>query len=205
MQSVLVLSNNNVFKEDLISQIRYHAPEFTVCEEYDTAVDVVVADEIATLPDEIITGRKAPLILLSTKDVIGEARASQVIFKPMVLESFLDALRAANSVFENSDDGCLEFGEYILYPARREIVNIESEKLCKLTEKEVAVVKYLYKNANDYVSKQDLLKEVWGYADDATTHTVETHIYRLRQKVEEQGAAGLIETSEGGYRLKKDC
>ena len=65
----------------------------------------------------------------------------------------------------------------------------------------MAIIKYLYKNAGSYVAKQDLLKEVWEYADDATTHTVETHIYRLRQKVED-GKDQIIETSEGGYRLR---
>ena len=82
-------------------------------------------------------------------------------------------------------------------------MNLRNNELIKLTEKEVSIIKYLYKNKDKIISKSDLMKEVWGYALDAATHTVETHIYRLRQKVEhEDEAAQLILTSEGGYQLK---
>mgnify|MGYP002624014475 CR=1 FL=1 len=200
MPKVLVLSDNAIFKNDLIGQIQYHAPEFTVIEANDNSFDVIVVDgnnKFLSSCSEI----KAPVIYLGDNNDVA-AKASQVISKPIVLEDFLDCLRAAMSFFENSDEGRLEFGDYILYPARREIVNIENEQVFKLTEKETAILKYLYKNADKYVSKQDLLTQVWEYAEDATTHTVETHIYRLRQKVEAGGGAELIETSEGGYKLR---
>ena len=72
----------------------------------------------------------------------------------------------------------------------------------KLTEKEVSVIKYLYKNAGKIVSKNDLIQEVWEYSADVATHTVETHIYRLRQKVEQNKTENqIILTSEGGYQL----
>lgn len=200
MPKVLILSNNEVFKNDLIGQIQYHAPEFVVAEEGDAAIDVVVADGNSKALNNF-GETKIPLIWLGDEadDTI---KASQVITKPIVLERFLDCLRAANSVFENSDEGKLEFGDYILYPAQREIVNVETEQTFKLTEKETAICKYLYKNSDKYISKQDLLTQVWEYSEDATTHTVETHIYRLRQKVESGGGAPLIETSDGGYKLR---
>ena len=82
-------------------------------------------------------------------------------------------------------------------------MNLRNNEVIKLTEKEVAILKYLYKSPERIVTKNELLQEVWGYAPEVTTHTIETHIYRLRQKVEhENPEAQLIITLDGGYRLK---
>lgn len=203
MSNVLILSENEEFKTDLEDQIRHHAPELTVVD--DSQADIIVIDEnIKLLENNAAKDNKAPVILLSgfgeTLEGIG---VSQVIEKPFFLSSFLDSIKASIHIFENSADGALEFNQYILYPIRKEIMNLRNNELIKLTEKEVSIIKYLYKNKDKIISKSDLMKEVWGYALDAATHTVETHIYRLRQKVEhEDGAAQLILTSEGGYQLK---
>ena len=79
----------------------------------------------------------------------------------------------------------------------------EKKSALKKTEKEVAIIKYLYKAKDKIVSKNELLQEVWGYSPDVSTHTIETHIYRLRQKVEHENPdAQLIMTEDGGYKLK---
>ena len=86
---------------------------------------------------------------------------------------------------------------------KKDIINQRNNEVIKLTEKEVAIIKYLYKSQDHIVTKNDLLQDVWGYAPDVTTHTIETHVYRLRQKVEHEDAdAQLIVTLDGGYRLK---
>jgi len=199
MANVLVVAKDELFKNDLISQIRYHVPEFAICGKDDKPDVVVVDDDMAKA--EEWADKKIPLIFLTEKENGAILQDAQIISKPLGLGMFLDALRAATMLFGKTQSGCLDFGNYILYPGQKEIVDIVTEEVCKLTEKEVDIIKYLYKNSGKYVSKQDLLKDVWGYADDATTHTVETHIYRLRQKVE-NGKEQLIETSEGGYKLK---
>ena len=52
------------------------------------------------------------------------------------------------------------------------------------------------------VSRETLLQEVWGYNSGVTTHTLETHIYRLRQKVEKDAASPqILVTEAGGYKL----
>lgn len=71
----------------------------------------------------------------------------------------------------------------------------------RLTEKEAAMLLFLARAGSSVVARDALLGEVWGYAGDATTHTVETHIYRLRRKLTENGAADLLVTEAGGYRL----
>ena len=204
MSNVLILSENEEFKTDLEDQIRHHAPELTVVD--DSQADIIVIDEnIKLLENNAAKDNKAPVILLSgfgeTLEGIG---VSQVIEKPFFLSSFLDSIKASIHIFENSADGALEFNQYILYPIRKEIMNLRNNELIKLTEKEVSIIKYLYKNKDKIISKSDLMKEVWGYALDVATHTVETHIYRLRQKVEHDNpSAQLILTEDGGYLLKR--
>lgn len=199
MAKVLVLSDNEEFKTDLIKQIEYHAQEFKVCDITDDKPDVVVIDEECRQV-EIWKNRKIPIIFLDSKENDCEFHGGQMLVKPLMLSNFLDALRAATSLFENSHSGCLEFANYMLYPTKKELTDKTTKEVFKLTEKEVSIIKYLYKNVEGYVSKQDLLKEVWEYSEEATTHTVETHIYRLRQKIE-NGGKQFIETSEGGYKL----
>ena len=76
------------------------------------------------------------------------------------------------------------------------------DKKIRLTEKETAILKYLYRAGNKPVSRDTLLGEVWGYNSGVTTHTLETHIYRLRQKIEEDPShAQILLTEQGGYRL----
>ena len=89
----------------------------------------------------------------------------------------------------------------MLDSAKKEIKNLRTHKTIKLTEREVTILNYLYKAYPKIVSKSELLSEVWGYNPDATTHTVETHIYRLRQKVEEDGNNAIILTEDAGYKL----
>jgi DNA-binding response OmpR family regulator len=72
----------------------------------------------------------------------------------------------------------------------------------RLTEKETNILKYLYRASDAVVPRDELLHEVWGYNAGVTTHTLETHIYRLRQKIEpDPSNARILVTETGGYRL----
>ena len=72
----------------------------------------------------------------------------------------------------------------------------------QLTDKEAAILRYLYRAGGKTVLRQVLLNEVWGYNSAMTTHTLETHIYRLRQKIElDPSKPQLLLTESGGYRL----
>ena len=208
MPNLLLLSDNQSFAEDLAGQIKLYAPEFTVYfdEKEAEPVDVYVLDDksekVAGLRQNHL---KAPIILLekAEKDNDGNAEREAVISKPFSLNDFLNKLRSCINVFENSSDAYLAFNNYELHPAAKEILNRRNNELIKLTEKEVAVIKYLYKSKDKIVSKNDLLQDVWDYNAEVTTHTIETHIYRLRQKVEHDNPeAQLILTEDGGYKLK---
>lgn len=201
MPNILFLSENTVFKEDLSNQIRYHIPDFEITEDASSA-DVIIIDEKMSLIKTVEKIQNTPVIFLSNNDV-NDVKAQTVIQKPFLLSSFLDVVKASRNIFENSADGNIKFHNYILYPSRKEIYNRQDKTTTKLTEREVSVIKYLYKNEGKVVSKNDLMQEVWEYSADVATHTVETHIYRLRQKVENDNPQNqFIITSDGGYQLK---
>lgn len=207
MPKLLFLSDNNAFAEDLTGQIELYAPEFVVHREPhpETAYDVYLLDEQNSHTSGIQPEHhRAPMIWLEKtgEDQTEICDSDLVIYKPFCLGEFLNKLRSSINRFENSSEGFLLFNRYELHPQAKEILNLRNNELIKLTEKEVAVIKYLYKSKDRIVSKNDLLQNVWDYNSEVTTHTIETHIYRLRQKVEhENAAAQLILTEEGGYKL----
>lgn len=207
MPNILLLSNNEDFALDLSEQITLYAHDFTILPQDDenSLIDMIILDERA---QDLKTLRahhpNTPIILLQKDgdDSVESSVLNQVIFKPLSLEGLLNQIQAGINLVDNSEAGYLNFNRYELRPLQKEIYNERNGETIKLTEKEVAIIKFLYKNKDKIVSKNDLLQEVWGYSPDVSTHTIETHIYRLRQKVEhEDTSAQLIVTEDGGYKL----
>ena len=131
-----------------------------------------------------------------------ESGANDYVTKPFRLGVLLARIRAQLRQHEQSEDAVFTIGPYTFKPAAKIMVHGENGQKVRLTEKETAILKYLYR-ANDRVVGRDvLLNEVWGYNAGVTTHTLETHIYRLRQKVEPDPSNAIILVTEaGGYRL----
>ena len=97
----------------------------------------------------------------------------------------------------------IHIGPYVFDYAARTLN--EDKTTLHLTEKEAEVLSYLDKNRNKGITRDDLLKNVWGYADGIDTHTIETHIYRLRQKIEKNPVeADILLTCDDGYQLVSD-
>lgn len=198
MAHILFISDNEDFAEDLKAQILRFAPDFSFVE---NAPDLLLIDENSECCNELRQKYPTiPLIFLSAENKENDI-LNIYVKKPFSLMSFLDVLRAANNNLDNSADGYLTFNDYELRPNLREIVDIQSGNVIKLTEREIDILKYLYKNQGHYVSKSDLQRNVWKYNEEVATHTIETHIYRLRQKVEQKGGRRLIITENGGYML----
>lgn len=156
-------------------------------------------------------GLKVPIIMLTGSDeesdiVRGlDAGANDYIAKPFRLAELLARLRAQLRQFENSEDAVFTIGPYTFRPAAKLLQEPVRNRRIRLTEKEAAILKFLYRAGARPVARQVLLNEVWGYNSAVTTHTLETHIYRLRQKIEPDPAnARLLVTEGGGYRLDPD-
>lgn len=207
MPNLLFISDNASFAEDLCGQIKYHAPEFNILPEDDGGVlDIIILDDKASLLKEIRAKHpKTPVFILQSEaeTTLESSNLNIVVSKPLQLDSFLNQLCAGNNLLDKSADGYLHFNNYELRPIAKEILNQRNNEVIKLTEKEVSIIKYLYRAKDKIVGKNELLQEVWGYSPDVSTHTIETHIYRLRQKVEHDNPeAQLIMTEDGGYKLK---
>ena len=154
------------------------------------------------------SGLRMPIIMLTGSDeeadvVRGlDAGANDYIAKPFRLAELLARLRAQVRIFENSEDAVFTIGPYTFRPSAKLLQESVKNRRIRLTEKEAAILKFLYRAGTRPVARQVLLNEVWGYNANVTTHTLETHIYRLRQKIEpDPGHSRLLVTEGGGYRL----
>jgi DNA-binding response OmpR family regulator len=152
-------------------------------------------------------GVTVPIIMLTAVDgdadtIEGlESGANDYVTKPFRLGVLLARLRAHLRQHEHSEDAVLQIGPYTFRPNIKMLVDEAANKKIRLTEKETAILKYLYR-ANEAVGRDTLLGEVWGYNAGVTTHTLETHVYRLRQKIErDPSKAQILVTDQGGYRL----
>ena len=152
-------------------------------------------------------GLKAPVIMLTASaeesDVVRglDSGANDYIAKPFRINELLARLRAQMRAFETSEDAVFQIGPYSFRPSLRQLMDTNGRRI-RLTDKEAAILKFLYRASGRPVSRQMLLGEVWGYNAAVTTHTLETHIYRLRQKIEPDPAISrLLITEGGGYRL----
>ena len=177
-------------------------------------VDLVIMD--VGLPDmdgrEAVTlirqdGFKGPVIMLTAQasdaDVVMglDAGANDYVAKPFKFAVLLARIRAQLRQHEASEDATFRIGPYTFRPGAKLLVSEKGSKL-KLTEKETAILRFLYRAGQKVVSRDILLQEVWGYNAAVTTHTLETHVYRLRQKIESNpSAARILVTEPGGYKL----
>lgn len=152
-------------------------------------------------------GVKSPIVMLTAHDsdadtILGlDSGANDYISKPFKFPVLLARLRAQLRQHEQSEDAMFQFGPYTFKPAMKMLIT-EDDKKIRLTEKETNILKFLYRAGDKTVARDMLLHEVWGYNAGVTTHTLETHIYRLRQKIEpDPGQAQVLVTESGGYRL----
>lgn len=152
-------------------------------------------------------GVAAPVIMLTAAagddDTVQglEAGANDYVTKPYKFAVLLARIRAQLRSHEHSEGAVFRLGLYEFRPAAKLLID-EKQKKIRLTEKETNILKYLYRAGEKAVSREELLAEVWGYNAGVTTHTLETHVYRLRQKIEPDPAhARLLLTEAGGYRL----
>ena len=222
---LLIVDDDDMLRESLAEQLNL-VEEFIITQasRAQQAIDLVKVENFDAmildvgLPD--MDGRdccrllrrggfKAPIIMLTgaaTDDdqILGlDAGANDYVAKPFRLNVLLARLRAQLRQHYASDDAVATIGNFTFQPSTKILHHAEKDKKIKLTEKEAGIIKQLYKAQGRVVSREVLLNDVWGYNSGVTTHTLETHVYRLRKKLEKEAdASSLIVTEGGGYRLE---
>jgi DNA-binding response OmpR family regulator len=223
-KKVLLVDDDEALRHALAEQLRLHE-EFSTQEAAtgQAALDRAKAESFDAivldvgLPDfdgrEVCrllrrAGVKCPIIMLTASatdsdQILGlDAGANDYIPKPFRLGVLLARLRAQLRQHEQSEDAVFTIGPYTFRPAAKLLVHDEKNQKIRLTEKEAAILKFLYRSGAKAVGREVLLDQVWGYNAGVATHTLETHIYRLRQKIEEDPSqARILVTEPGGYRL----
>ena len=220
---ILIVDNGTTLLEMLGEQLQLHEEFSTTGAKSATEAlelakedyfDVIILD--VGLPDmdgrEVChlmrrNGVTSPIIMLTGADtdadtILGlDAGANDYITKPFKFPVLLARIRAQLRTHEQSEDAVFQLGPYSFRPAQKLLV-AEDDRKIRLTEKETNILKFLYRASEGVVPRDVLLHEVWGYNAGVTTHTLETHIYRLRQKIEpDPSNARLLVTESGGYRL----
>ncbi len=154
------------------------------------------------------SGVKSPILILTAAQtdadtILGlDSGANDYVVKPFRLPVLLARLRAQLRKHEQSGDAVFTIGPYTFRPSPKLLIHGETKKKIRLTEKETSILKYLYRSGSNVVDRETLLAEVWGYSAGVTTHTVETHIYRLRQKIESDPSdPKILMTKSGAYYL----
>ncbi|MEM6676923.1 MAG: response regulator transcription factor [Pseudomonadota bacterium] len=152
-------------------------------------------------------GVKCPIVMLTgqvsdSDQILGlDAGANDYVTKPFKFPVLLARIRAQLRQHEQSEDAVFPLGPYTFRPGAK-LLTDETDRKIRLTEKETNILKYLYRAGGRTIDRDTLLREVWGYNAGVTTHTLETHVYRLRQKIEpDPGQARILVTDAGGYRL----
>ena len=223
-RKILIVDDDRELSDALTEQLsQYEEFEFVAAENGGKGMQVAKEGQInlvlmdVGLPD--IDGReavrilrrngfKAPIIMLTGHDtdadsILGlESGANDYVTKPFRFPVLLARIRSQLRQHETSQDAVFTIGPYTFRPGLKVLLLNQSGSKVRLTETEVSIMRHLFGAGQRPVSRETLLQEVWGYNPGLTTHTLETHIYRLRQKIEKDAAApAILVTETGGYKL----
>jgi DNA-binding response OmpR family regulator len=222
-KKIIIIDDDDLLRDALKEQFSLH-DEFHVTEAATASAgiklvkaehaDLVILD--VNLPDmdgreacKVMRrgGYKGPVIMLTGQSsesdtILGlDSGANDYVTKPFRFAVLLARIRAHLRQHEHSEDAVFKVGPYTFKPSAKMLVREDNRKV-RLTEKETAIIKFLLRSGEQIVSRDVLLQDVWGYNAGVTTHTLETHVYRLRQKIERDPShAEILVTEGGGYKL----
>ena len=182
--------------------------------------DIVIIDEQLLVDNgsiqkqlQINTEALIPYIILSNTDKLtknttnGLTMRYLILKKPFRFVTLLAKVRTEISRFKKNNDLIYRMGPYEFYPIKgllkpASLINKKKLRSIELTEKETSILNYLLRSEGGFASRAELLEVIWGYKSGITTHTLETHIYRLREKLKPKASKFIsIKTSKDGYSV----
>ena len=222
-RKILIVDDDEGLRDSLTEQLSMHEDfEAVTAETAGKALELLKADHVdlvildVDLPDmdgreacKLMrkVGYKGPVIMLTgqtseSDTILGlDSGANDYVTKPFRFAVLLARIRAQLRQHEQSEDAVFTIDRFTFKPAAKLLLDEKGGKI-RLTEKETSILKYLYRAGEKVVTREVLLQEVWGYNAGVTTHTLETHIYRLRQKIEKDPSnSEVLVTETGGYKL----
>ena len=223
----ILIADANITLNEMLSEQFHSQKEFDICSAVSAAAALKFVKE--DYFDAIILGTTlsdmdgytlcqvmrrnevtSPIIILIDPEndagdyLPGEIGATECMVKPFRYNVLLAKLKTYIRSHEKTETLALKIGPYKLHPLKKILLDEAGRSTIQLTDKEVQILKCLHRAGNSIVSREVLLAKVWGYNVEVATHTLETHVYRLRQKIElEPSRARLLVTEAGGYRLKQ--
>ena len=223
-QAILLIDDDEPLRQSLAEQLHphedfetYHAAtgaeglEASKNRHYDAIIlDIGLPDMDGRDVCRIMrrNGVACPIIMLTAAEgdadtiLSLDSGANDFVSKPFRIGVLLARLRAHLRQHAQSEDAVFTIGPYTFRPSAKILLEDGTERKVRLTEKETAILKFLYRAGQRVIDRETLLHEVWGYNPGVTTHTLETHVYRLRQKIEpDPSSAKILVTETGGYKL----
>src|ERR1700745_870883 len=221
VRKILIVDDDGALRQSLADHVELHE-EFvsTGCATAARALEIVRSERFDAilldigLPDmdgrelcQLLRrmGVQIPILMLTGADsdadtVLGlDSGADDYVTRPFRLSVLLARLRAHLRQSDHSDDAVFTIGPYTFRPSAKILLDPSGRKKVRLTEKETAILKYLYRAGDQPIGRDVLLGEVWGYNAGVTTHTLATHVYRLPKKIElDSPRAEILVTEPGG-------
>ena len=147
----------------------------------------------------IVSNLTSDFLIISKKNL--EKINNQIILRelPIKMNKFIELINVQYLKNKFNLQSNINIGSYNLNLNSRKIIKNDTD--LDLTERETNIIIYLIKSKMP-VKIDELQKEVWGYSSELETHTVETHIYRLRKKMKEKfGDENFISSLKNGYKI----
>ena len=193
MESLLVISNESALAETLASEL----PEFAITAARANDADHYLHKEnFSLIIIDSDTNYPIDTTIKNSVKLTRPIRLSDAIYT--ISQQLKSKTTSAKEEIEIA--GVCNFS-----PAERLLRPINGATHVTLTEKEVELLQYLVENKKETLSREALLKNIWGYGDDINTHTLETHIYRLRGKLKQlDETLDIVFSEESGYRIQKN-
>lgn len=194
MKTIKIIADTIIFK----AIESFFAPDYQ-CENQDGEhPNIIIIDDSFHIQvrDVHKNHPKAPIVMLVEKgpNPVDIPSFVKVMEKPLRMDKLKELIETLVMVV-------VVLGPFRIYPKTRQMVCIKTEEKIPLTEKEIEIILFLRNKKGQVISKEELLSNIWQYHPDITTHTLETHIYRLRKKLESYGITDFLVTKESGYSL----